>query len=696
LIVGKGTQEGSGMKKVTRRGVVASITALGGLAALGGTAGAAVPKRRAPRPIKNAKLSAGTDRGEWRTYGGDLESTRYAPLDQINAGNFNRLEPAFSFRPEDHGLPADPVFQATPLMVKGVLYFSAGGLRSVIAADARTGAVLWRYDHEEGERAKRSPRTGAGHGVSYWSDGKAERILYVTIGYQLICLDAKTGQRDATFGTDGVVDLKLEDDQQINLDGSGVGGEIGLHSTPLVVGDVIVVGAAHSATNTSKTHIKGYVRGFDVRSGKRLWIFHTVPRRGEEGYETWGEGSADFSGNTGNWAQNSADPELGLVYLSIEQPTGDYYGGFRPGANLFADCITAVDARTGERVWYYQTVHHDVWDRDIMCAPIMCDLKVGGKTIKALCQFTKQALTFVLNRETGEPVWPIVETPVPRGDIPGEAYWPTQPIPSRPPPVDMQGITENDLIDFTPELRAQAVKLVSNYRIGPLFEPGCVSQYPGPIATIMNPANDGACQWPGGAFDPQTNMAYVFSNLAPAAIGFVPGDPAMTDLAFVRGTAPAPEGAPPRGRLAVEGMMFLKPPYGRITALDLNKGDIVWQIAHGETPDEVRNAPSLKGRDIPRTGSLGKVGVLVTKTLLIAGDGTSTTGVDGKIGAWLRAYDKATGHEVGQIRMPARVTGNPMTYSLDGRQYIAVGIADPPRGQPGRLAVFALPATGPA
>ncbi len=681
------------MSDTSRRDVVAGLTALGATA-LGGKSTAATPKpKRRPRPIRNAHLSAGVDRGEWRTYGGDLQSTRYAPLAEIHAGNFNRLQPAFTYRPEEHGSPTDAVFQATPIMAKGVLYFAAGGMRTCVAADARTGKVLWQYDHPEGERGKRAPRGGGGHGVSYWSDGKRERILYVTVGYQLISLDAKTGRRDPTFGVDGVVDLKKDNDQQIDLEGNGVGVEIGLHSTPLVVGDVIVVGAAHAATNTSKNHIKGYVRGFDIRTGRRQWIFHTVPRRGQEGYETWGEGSAEFSGNTGNWAQNSADPELGLVYLSIEQPTGDFMGAFRPGDNLFADCIVAVDARTGEKVWHYQTVHHDVWDRDIMCAPIMCDLTVDGRRIKALAQLTKQAFVFVLDRETGEPVWPIPEVPVPRGDVPGETYSPTQPMPSKPPPIDMQGITPDDVVDFTPELRRRAQQVLSRYRTGPLFEGGCVSQYPGPLAAIQTPGGDGACQWPGGAFDPETNMAYAFSNMSPVLIGFVPGDPAKTDLTWVSGTASPGPGQPPAQRppLNVDGVPVLKPPYGRITALDLNKGDIVWQIAHGETPDEVRNSPALKGVTVPRTGSRGKVGVLVTKTLLIAGDGTTTTGADGKPEAWLRAYDKATGKEVGQIRMPARVTGSPMTYAVDGRQYIAVGLSDPPRGQTGQLAVFALP-----
>ena len=691
--------------KITRRHATASLT----LTALAATMPGAIAKTKAPR--------YDTSGGEWRTYGGDQKSLRYSALDHLNSTNFNRLEPAWSYAE-----PGDNTLQATPLMVAGVIYTTAGVKRAAMALDARTGKQLWRFDYDEGKRGDNAPRAGSGHGVSYWTDGKEERILYVTIGYQLICLDAKTGKPIPGFGIAGVVDLKKNDDQDISLDGEGMGQEIGLHSTPLVVGDVIVVGAAHSATTNSVEHVKGYVRGFDVKTGKRLWIFHTVPKEGELGYETWLNRSANITGNTGNWAQNSADPELGLVYLAVEQPTDDYYGAFRPGANLFADCIVALDAKTGKRRWYYQTVHHDIWDRDNMCAPILCDIKVGGRTIKALAQASKQAFVYVLDRTNGKPVWPIPETPVPRGDVPGEWYSPTQPIPSKPPAFDVQGVSIDDLIDFTPEMRSEATRLVANYKIGPLFTPAVVSKYPGPLATIYNPANDGAAQWPGGALDPETNILYIFSNMSYATHGLLPGDPARTDLAMIWGTATATgaqgavlpaseisaaEGAaatPPAagrgagrgagggGRLNVRGLPLLKPPYGRITAIDLNKGEIVWQIAHGETPDEVRNNPALAGMTIARTGSQGKVGTLVTKTLVIAGDGTATTGPDGKMGAWLRAYDKKTGREVGAVRMPTRVSGSPMTYALDGQQYVAVPISGP--GAPAQLAVYRLPRDG--
>ena len=693
--------------KFTRRIVVAGLgaSALTPLVAEGQGAlpVAAKAAGRGRKPIRYD-----TSNGEWKSYSGDEKGLRYAALDQVNATNFGQLEQVWSFAE-----PGDVNVQSTPLVVNGVLYTTAGLKRSVLALDARTGTQKWRFDFDEGHRGNTAPRPGSGHGVSYWTDGNEERILYVTIGYQLICLDAKTGKVVANFGTNGVVDLKKDDDQEINIEGDGAGQEIGLHSTPLVVGDVIVVGAAHSATVTVAKHVKGYVRGFDIKTGKRLWIFHTVPKKGEFGYDTWLDGSAENTGNTGNWGQNSADPELGLVYLTIEQPTDDYYGAFRKGANLFSDSLVAVDVKTGKRRWYYQTTHHDIWDRDLMCAPLLYDMKHEGRTIKAMAIPTKQAFTFVLDRTNGKPVWPIPEVAVPKGDVPGEWYSPTQPMPTKPPPFDVQGLPIDQIIDFTPALRTEALGLLKNYNWGHLYAPPIVSQWPDKLGTIQIPSTDGAAQWPGGALDPETNVMYIFSNHAYAVRGLLPGDVEKTGLAHVWGVATAtgsvaaelpaserPAGSPAAagrggggggggGRLTVQGLSILKPPYGRITAIDLNKGEIVWQIAHGETPDDVKNNPALKGLTIPRTGSLGKVGTLVTKTLVIAGDGTNTTGADGKSGAWLRAYDKKTGHEVGSVRMTARVTGSPMTYAIDGKQYIAVPISGPP--QAAQLAVFKLP-----
>ncbi|HEY4078774.1 MAG TPA: PQQ-binding-like beta-propeller repeat protein [Rhizomicrobium sp.] len=634
-----------------------------------------------------------TANGEWRTYGGNLSSWRYSALDQINAGNFGKLRQVWSFHPDNLGPVPDPNLQSTPLMVKGTVYLTAGSRRAAVALNAATGEMKWKFNIDEGKRGANSPRPGSGRGLSYWTDGEKERILFVTIGYQLVCLDARTGIPVAEFGNNGIVDLKKDDDQDIDLTGERVGDDIGLHASPLVVGDVVVVGAAHlPGLSPHKRHVKGYVRGFDARTGQRLWIFHTIPKKGEFGYDTWQSGSAEYTGNAGNWCQNSADPELGLVYVGVEMPTGDWYGGTRPGNGLFGESIVALDVKTGQRRWHYQTVHHGFQDRDIPCASILCDITVDGRRIKAIAQPTKQAWLYVLDRETGKPVWPIPERPVPKGYVAGEWYPATQPMVMKPPAFDRQGMEIDYLIDFTPALRAEAEKVVADYRIGPLFTPPAASKWPRPLGTIMNPNGDGAGQWPGGALDPETNIFYIFSNISYNATGEVPADPRVTDAQVMLGTAtpPATEGRPRRrpGNLSIQGMPLMKPPYGQITAIDLNRGEIVWKVPHGETPDDVRNNPALKGLTIPRTGSRGKVGVLITKTLVIAGDGTATTGSDGKEGGWLRAYDKRTGKEVGAVRLPTKVTGSPMTYALNGTQFIAVPVSG--SGLPGQLLSFSL------
>src|SRR2546423_1406358 len=398
----------------------------------------------------------GAKNGEWRTYGGDLGSTRYSPLDQINAQNFNKLEVAWRFKTDSLGPRPEYQFESTPLVVHGVLYSTAGSRRAVVALDAATGEELWVHAEREGARGAAAPRQLSGRGLAYWSNGADERILYVTPGYRLVALNARTGVPVAAFGVDGVVDLKRDDDQEIDL----VTGEIGLHATPIVAGNVIVVGAAHrsGAVPRGIRNVKGYVRGFDARSGKRLWIFHTIPLVGEFGHDTWENESWVYTGNAGVWAQISVDEELGLAYLPVELPTGDYYGGHRPGRGLFGESLVAVDLKTGERRWHYQLVHHGIWDMDIPCAPILADIVVNGRSVKAVAQPTKQAFLYVFDRTTGEPIWPIEERPVPKGDVPGEWYSPTQPFPSRPPAHDAQGVAVDDLIDFTPELRADAVK----------------------------------------------------------------------------------------------------------------------------------------------------------------------------------------------------------------------------------------------
>ena len=476
----------------------------------------------------------GAQNGEWPAYGGDLGHTRYSPLTQISAANFSKLEIAWRFKSDLFGPRPEYQFESTPLMVNGVLYSTAGTRRAVVALDATSGELVWMHSEQEGARGQAAPRQLSGRGLSYWTDGRERRILYVTPGYRLIALDAATGAVVRNFGKDGVVDLKTDFDQQIDVETA----RVGLHSTPTIVNDVVIVGAAFDtgANPRSRANVKGYVRGFDVRTGKRLWIFHTIPRPGEFGNDTWEKDSWSYSGNTGAWGQISADPQLGLAYLPIELPTHDYYGGERPGNNLFSESIVAVDVRTGVRKWHYQLVHHGMWDMDIPCAAILVDITVNGRTVKALAQPTKQAFLYVLNRETGEPIWPFEERPVPKGDTPGEWYSPTQPFPTKPPAYDGQGLAVDDLIDFTPELRAAATQLVSKYRLGPMFTPPSVSRAEGPIATLTMGTQAAASNWPGGSYDPETHTVFVASQTAIATLGLMPPPPGRSDMAYFQGT----------------------------------------------------------------------------------------------------------------------------------------------------------------
>ncbi len=608
---------------------------------------------------------------------------------------------AWRFKTESLGPRPEYNYESTPLMVNGVLYTTAGSRRAVVALDAATGEMLWMHSEHEGKRGDAAPRKLSGRGLAYWTDGRNDsRILYVTPGYRLVALDAKTGALVSTFGKNGIVDLKLENDQVMDL----VNGEIGLHAAPVVAKNVVIVGAAHlpGSAPKSRQNEKGYVRGFDVRTGKRLWIFHTIPQLGEFGNDTWERESWTYTGNAGVWAQMSVDEELGLVYLPVELPTGDYYGGHRPGAGLFGESVVAVDLQTGKRKWHYQLVHHGIWDMDIPCAPILVDITVNGRAIKAVAQPTKQGWVYVFDRATGQPVWPIDERPVAKGDVPGEWYAPTQPFPTKPPAFDRQGVSLDDLIDFTPELKAEAVQFVSKYKIGPIFTPPVVSKWDGPRATLILPAATGGANWRGGSFDPETRIMYVFSVTQVSALGLVPPDERRkSDMNFITGQAPDPSKGPQStgpavgsggessNNLSIQGLPLIKPPYGRITAIDLNKGEIVWQVAHGETPDSVRNHPALKGLTIPRTGRDGRIGTLVTKSLVIAGEGGFFTLPDGRRGAMLRAYDKATGKDAGEVYMPAPQTGSPMTYMLNGKQYIVLPIGGGTYSS--ELVAYALP-----
>jgi len=651
---------------------------------------------------------------EWPTYAADLASTRYRPLDQINASNFSKLEVAWRFKTDSLGNRPEYKLEGTPLMVNGVVYTTGGSRRAAIALDAASGELLWVHGEHEGARGAAAPRQLSGRGLAYWTDGKEERILYTTPGFRLIALDAKTGALIPSFGKGGMVDLKLEDDQTIAPDLTT--GEIGIQSAPVIAKDTVIIGAAfrEGMTPRSMRNNKGYVRGFDVRTGKRIWIFHTIPMKGETGYNTWLDGSAEYTGNTGVWTQISVDEQLGLVYLPVESPTGDYYGGHRPGENLFGESLVCVDLKTGQRKWHYQLVHHPLWDMDISSAPLLADINVNGRTVKAVAQPTKQGFLYVFDRVTGVPVWPIEERPVEKGSVPGEWYSPTQPFPSKPPSYTRNSVAEDDLINFTPALRDQALTIISKYKIGPVFTPPVESKLDGPLATLTLGTASGGTNWPGGSYDPETHMVYAFAcNACLTPIGLVKSPKEVSDMNYIAGTAgqeprmrlgpgenagadsPLPSRAAARAGsgyvpLTVQGLPLIKPPYATISAINLDKGEIVWQVAHGETPDAIRNHAALKGLDIPKTGQAGyNIGTLITKTLVIAGDSQVTTTDQHPRGAMLRAYDKATGQEVGTVLMPAPQSGSPMTYMVNGKQYIVVAVSGGPYS--GEYIAFTLP-----
>lgn len=661
----------------------------------------------------------GAVNGEWTAYHGDLRQHHYSPLDQINASNFSRLEVAWRFKTDNLGTRPEFKLEGTPLMVKGVVYTTGGTRRSVVALDATTGELLWVHSEQEGKRSAAAPRQLSGRGLSYWTDGREERILYVTIGFRLVALNAKTGARIASFGKDGIIDLK-----EAAVYGSGqpidrVVGEIGVHSTPAVGKDVVLVGAAMREGHTPKTHnnTKGLVQAFDVRTGKRLWTFHTIPRPGEFGNDTWENDSWALNGNAGVWNQIAIDDDLGLAYLPVETPTSDFYGGHRPGNNLFAESLVCVDLKTGKRKWHFQFVHHPIWNMDMSTGPILQELTVNGRSIKAVSVLSKQAYVYAFDRVTGEPIWPIEERPVPQSDVPGEKTSPTQPFPTKPPAYDLNGISVDDFIDFTPELRAEAIKLASRYKIGPVFTPGVVSKAEGPLAAFRPSATNVF----GGAYDPETHTLFVPSSRSFATIGLLPSpDPEFSDIRYVEGsaltgvhyvtgpgedagadaTAPTRRSYPPPGGKAAsedsgsrtpQGLPLLKPPYGRITAINMDKGEFVWQVPHGETPDGVRNHPALKGLNIPRTGQSGNLGLLATKGLVIAGETQTTTLPSRPRGTMLRAYDKATGKEVGAVYLPAPQSGTPMTYMANGKQYIIVPISG--GNYSGEYVAFALPSS---
>lgn len=642
--------------------------------------------------IAQAPVAHTTANGEWPTYGGDLASTKYSPLDQITASNFGSLKVAWRAKSPDGFLSLtlpdgsewsadsktifdelnrlDPKrwrdgqppfvanFKATPLMIGGVLYLNTPA--SIGAAfDARTGALKWVYNPKSYEAGTTTMSLRWNQrGVAYWSDGSDERVYWGTGDGYLIAVDAKTGRPVKSFGANGRVDLmdglpraKRGERDYLNALTYSV------QSPPIVVRDIVITPAAISSLTKTKEQIPGWIRGFDARTGKVRWTFRTVPAKGEFGSDTWGDGSNDYAGKVTVWTMMSADEQLGHVYLPTNTTAPDFYGAHRLGDNLFAESVVALDVETGKRVWHFQTVHHGLWDYDNPAAPNLLDIIVNGARIKALAQITKQGFVYTFDRTNGKPVWPIAERPVPPSDVPGEKASPTQPIPSKPAPFEHQGATVDDLVDFTPEIRAMAVKAVDGFRSGPLFTPPSVA------GTIQHPGSIGGANWFGAAVDPVTGFLYVPSRNLYSVNKLSPPDPALgSNLLYMQAAGRNPQ--------MPEGLPLFKPPYSRMTAIDMNSGEHAWMIATG-AGDRIRNHARLKALNLPPIGGdVTYSGPLLTKTLLIYA--LTTGGTSG--GPRLVAYDKASGKALGSADLPGNAIGTPMTYLANGKQYIALTV----------------------
>ncbi len=634
---------------------------------------------------------------DWRFFGSDAGATRYSPAGQINAGNVRDLRVAWRWSARNFGPRPPTSMQVSPLIVGGVMYTVAGVQRDVVALDAATGQLLWHW-RPTGDLLKwfdiiEPLARSSGRGVTYWTDGSGdERIFVVMNNFMLVALDAKTGRQVASFGKNGVVDMgdNLRWNERPGLSRDG---RVSNTSPPAIVGNVLVASISMHTGSTPNLpgasineqwpmNIPGDVVAYDTRTGKMLWRFNTIPRAGEVGTESWvtadrkvwdvpgglnawandhpemREASNGYSGNAGFWAPATADPELGMFYIPTESPTSDFYGGYRPGNNLFANSIVALNAQTGRRVWHFQMTHHDIWDYDPPTAPILADITVGGRPVKAVVQLTKQGFAFVLDRTNGRPVWPIEERPVPKSDVPGEWTSPTQPFPTKPAAIEVQGITENDLVDFTPEIKTEALRVARQFKLGGLYAPSTVANADGTMGTLSAPSAGGGVNWPGGAIDPVDDVLYVASQTSILRAQLMAGTAGKGVLYHnTRGQAVTPT--------TVFGLPLLKPPYGRVTAVDLKTGDRLWMVAHGNTPDTIKRNPKLQGVDIPNTGAqtMG-TGLLVTSTLLFGGEGGQTP--------VLRAWNKKTGAVVAEIALPGPTTGFPVTYVKGGRQYIAV------------------------
>lgn len=611
------------------------------------------------------------DPGAWRYWGGDAGQTRYAPLDQINLKTVARLKVAWRWSADTSGSPASANYKSTPLLDDGVLYVPWVN-NGMAAIDAGTGKTIWTFEPQPVDigsgGASLAPRS-----LAFWTDGKEKRLIHNSLDGRLISVDARTGKADPKFGGRGWVDLRkgLTEGRAVT--------DVRSVSPAIVVGDVIVTQVIPGGPR-NKEATPGDFRGFDVRTGRLLWTFHVVPQKGEFGNETWENDSWKYAGNSGTWTMMSADPETGYVYFGTDTPSNDFGGVERPGNNLFAESVLVLDSKTGKRVWHFQTVHHGIWDYDNPAAPILHDVVKDGRPIKAVTQLTKQGFVFTFDRLTGKPVWPIVERPVPQGGAPGEKLSPTQPFPTNPAPLVKQGYSEDMLIDFTPQLRAEAVEIMSHYNKGPIYTP-LVELRPGLKGTLISPGYGGGANWNGAAVDPTTNIMYVPVRYRWTAAGLVKGDPARTNMAYVQSGNHVVEG--PRG------LPILKPPYSELVAVDMNTGRHLWRIANGGAPESVRTNPALKGLKLDFDG-MGAFNVkpspLLTRQLLFLGESGNIapgTGSDG-----FRAYDKRTGKVVWATHMPTFVTGAPMTYVLKGRQYVVVAVSG--AGKPAELVALTL------
>jgi len=618
---------------------------------------------------------------QWKHHGGDHSSSKYAPFDQINAGNFEQLEVAWRWESADLRLPEDQIFptgdyRATPIYVNGIIY-TATNHSQVVALDPMTGEELWLFDPESYVFGPPNFSPIQTRGIEYWTDGEVERIFVATIGKQLVSIDIHTGLPDPNFGDNGFVDLK-QNLGRLEFEMNNI-----THGAPpIAVNDSVIVGSKIYDYSMNNRSPPGHVRAYDTRTGEFKWRFNTIPQPGEDFNDTWEDGSWATAGNTNVWTYMAADDELGIVYLPTSTPTNDYWGGYRLGENLYAESIVALNAETGDRIWHFQTVHHGLWDYDIASAPNLIDIVVDGRPIKAVAQVSKTGFTYVFDRVTGEPVWPIEEVSVPPSTIPGERAHPTQPIPTRPAPFEQIGATEEDLIDFTPELREAALEIASNFVLGDIFTPPIVMGTDDKTSTYVVPGAGGGANFPGASMDPETQILYIPSVTRPTGMSLIEPPEGTSDWPYVirydRSQGP-------------QGLPLLKPPYRRITAINLNTGNHEWQIPLGKGPTD---HPAISHLNLGDLGSVfndvvAEGGLLVTKSLVVSYLAAKDEIGPEETGSILVAFDKQSGIKTGELLVDQRLHGPVMSYKHEGKQFIAV--AGGGRDKDDELLVFALP-----